>query len=340
MMAWSIPIYNGLYALGNPSRLRTGLFELCRAVNERETALGWVDDGVGFGGNYGQLTRFYKADGTTGVNLTMDDLEKLPCSGVGSYAYVNMCLINGFCANRCHLFTAGESTTPYTKASLEAAIGTTLDNPLRYNEARWWQSVQDALDLLRYPWGFMLNDSSTSPDLGYSNNYSTIAAAWAARYDNTYTFGPGALSAGGWVSWQSFGQWAATVKTSWTDRFKHDYVTYDYPASLYFAPVGSVHATKIIYSAGAYGLAGACDFTIDGTTVSVSAPVSSTEIAVTPFSLVSDSYVTVDFDEPSSSPFDVAGDPFTDHDQRLVALALDSFAKVYWDITAELTDQA
>lgn len=337
-MAWSIPTYAGLYALGSPSNLRIGLFELMRAVNERETALGWVDDGSGFGGINGQLTRFYKADGTTGVNLTMADIEKLPCSGIGSYAYQNMSLINGFCANRCILFTAGATTIPYTQSSLEAAIGTTLDNPLRYNEARWWQSVQDALDLLVYPWGYMNFADSTATLFDYSGNESSIATAWANRHDNTEAVDTGAAP-GGYATWQSFGQWAAGTQVDRTYRFQHDAIEYASTTGL-FEPVGTIHNTLARYTTGAANLDTACDFDIDGNTVSVSAALGLTDIAVEPFTFASDNYITVTFSDPVSSPFTADGDPFTDTAARSVTLNAANDAKVYWDITAELTDQA
>jgi len=54
---------------GSPSAARTAMFELCRAVNEREGAAAQTK------------TEFYKADGSEAADLTSADLALIPCAG-------------------------------------------------------------------------------------------------------------------------------------------------------------------------------------------------------------------------------------------------------------------
>jgi len=181
-MGWSIPTYAGQYALGSPSKLRTGLFELCRAVNEREAALGFTDGDLN---PLGRITKFTKTNGTTAINVSMADILNLPCTGINSYAETNMKLISGRIKSLCPAFTTiSGGTTPYTVSSLETAIGASLDNPTRFNEARWWQACQDALDLLIHPWGYMARTSRSTSGYTYTGSgitHSTVAAAWSNR---------------------------------------------------------------------------------------------------------------------------------------------------------------
>lgn len=340
-MAWSIPTYDGVYALGSPSNYRIAMFELCRAINEREAALGF---GVGIAP---ALTSFRKTDGTLAANLTMDDLLNLPCVGPPQpYAKQNMNAITNWITARCVLFTESSGySAPFTVPSLEAAIGDSIDYPTRVNEARWWQSVQDALDLLIHAWGKMpidanLTTGSSTSNLGSGVSYDTVALAWAAR---GYAAIP-SVAPGGYVfklpSGLS-GTWKCTVGESQRYGFKGDFVEYVGPYSFrVFAPTGTITETILTYSVTARRLASSVDFEVDGHTISASATVPDTDLSVDVFSFNSDNYINVAFENPSASPFEEEDSPFGDTDARTIAISIKSRAKVYFDIASELTDQA
>jgi hypothetical protein len=197
---------------GNPSKARTAMFELCRAVNERQVAMGGVP------------ATFRKGDGTSGVISASEDLAGVKAGGGSSDALHNLKLIRdiilGWVEDEIFLETSGG--TPWTKANLETAIGTDLDaDPIRPQEARYWQAMQDALDLLIYTKHFVEVDSSSgSPTHSFSDtpvsfdNYVYTPGvlderedSWDARTEESGTV-PGGMSANtvGWsesaIQWQ------------------------------------------------------------------------------------------------------------------------------------------
>lgn len=139
-MSWSVPTYSGTYMGGSPNNVRTAMFELCRGVNERQAALSITK------------TQFRKATGTLATDITMSDL--LGMFATGSNAKENLTRIRDAIismANSGKFTTTSGGTTVWTKAAMESALGTDLDaDPLRLQEARYWQAMQDALDLLIY----------------------------------------------------------------------------------------------------------------------------------------------------------------------------------------------
>jgi hypothetical protein len=316
------------------------MFELCRAINEREAALGF--DGVGL-----RLapTKFRKPDGTLASNLSMSDLLNLPCTGPNNYALQNMIGITGWITGRCGLFTQSSGySSIHTQSTLETAIGASLDFPTRVNEARWWQAVQDALDLLIHPWGYMIRDNAFSTGADSENsgtgvNHNTIADAWAALGANTATWtgaSPGAYANPG----TSSGTWRAAVQPSVNINYACDTVRYDGLGITDYTPTGTVISTRAIYSTSTAQLASSVDFEIDGNNVFVSGAVTDAEISVTPLSFTSDTTINVTFGTPISSPFNEETSAFGDSTPREVSLTLSQRAKIYFDIADELTDQA
>jgi hypothetical protein len=82
-MAWTVPTYAGTYMGGTPSNARTAMFELCRAVNERQAALALTK------------TEFFKADGTEAADITLADILNIRAAGVESNAEKNLKRVRG-----------------------------------------------------------------------------------------------------------------------------------------------------------------------------------------------------------------------------------------------------
>jgi hypothetical protein len=141
-MAWSITTYAGTQGTGSPSGWRTAMFELCRAINEREDAMG------GF-----TAQQFYKADGTQARHITMDDLLGMAMVGDDSYFKLNCERIMAWIKTNCDSFTETSGVSDaWTVANLEADVGAFafIDSPLRNTQALFFQQCQDALDRLIY----------------------------------------------------------------------------------------------------------------------------------------------------------------------------------------------
>lgn len=160
-MAWLIDDFQDLRMTGVPSKWTDGMFQLCRAVNERQGACAipkteWNTNGI------------VKSD------LELTDLPGLRISEVGS----------GFCANMENIqsaittmVTAGKFTidsgisTLWTVAALETAIGTSLtDAPESPVDTRFWQAQKDALDLL-------IHCTLTATAQRHASFYGTVQAS-------------------------------------------------------------------------------------------------------------------------------------------------------------------
>lgn len=171
-MAWTISTYAGTRATGQPSNWRTAMFELCRAVNEREAAIAETK------------TTWYKADGTTTADITMADLANIQFTGANNYAIQNLQDIQSAIVSLIGtgLFTTARGgDTVYNLAAVEAAIDTDLQtDPIRANEARFWQAQQDALDLLIY-YKLTIPEGGGPCSTTHSNlasTYGSFQAAW------------------------------------------------------------------------------------------------------------------------------------------------------------------
>lgn len=181
-MGWSIPTYDGIEAHGRPSNLRLAMFELIRGIGERNIALGGTNSFTWWVAAYPDLKQ----------NPTFDELEFLKCTGNktggttanANKAYRNMVLIKERILQMIttgRFVTASGGSTKYTQASMEAAIGTTLDDPESVTEARWWQAMQDALDLMIHAWSELVPDNFVSATGSRSNSNSVLQAAWDDR---------------------------------------------------------------------------------------------------------------------------------------------------------------
>lgn len=143
-MAWTVETFAGRKANGPTSDWRTAMYELCRAVNQRQVAAG-----------FGQTT-FYKANGTQGSFITSDDLLGLKTTKPTSYVETNLKRIQSAIKTMASgadntFMQASGASDPWTVAELETAIGASfLTEPRSAVDAAYWQQLKDALDLLIY----------------------------------------------------------------------------------------------------------------------------------------------------------------------------------------------
>lgn len=166
-MAWTYPAWQDVYAFGVPSALRVGMFEFCRAINERELAMNMTK------------TTFYRTDGTLGSDLAFDDFYAMQITGNGSYFTLNCQRINAAVEALVNTgwFTEESGRSPlWTLASLEEDIGeelTGFPGPTspreNYMVAAWWQAHQDALDRLRFG-KRRLDDRNAAASHNYAKN--------------------------------------------------------------------------------------------------------------------------------------------------------------------------
>lgn len=309
------------------------MFELCRAINEREACLGRA------------LTTFFKADGTLTANPTMDDLFKLPCTGLNSLAQRNMTKITNAISGMCRAFTTTSGgATEYTTASLSAAVGGGLyDNPAKANEAAWWQKKQDALDLLIYAWGQVLAGTPTpvktvSDYLGAGP--TTFSEAYDDRYFQSYSSGSNELHVQVNIRLSPI-KWASSEVSSvdWEYDSRYFY-TRASGGSMVVAPNapsgGTCVKTLLGYSISTDFLAATLSADIDTETISITGDDSGT-LDITPFAVNASNTVPMSWTTPGTHPF-TAPIGF-DEDTRQVTVSIDD-ATMYLDLTSALTDQA
>lgn len=178
---WTIENFAGSYAFGPSGALKIGMFELCRAVNEREYALGLPK------------TLWYKSDDTQSADIEIEDLVGMKLSGTDNRFTTNC---ERIMARIKQLITAGwfcegtGKTEPWTIANMQADIGlsTFMDRPRFACDARFYQQCKEALDRMIHVGTKNFVDLSRSRTLEGGNSdpdtiYSTIPAAWASRYD-------------------------------------------------------------------------------------------------------------------------------------------------------------
>jgi hypothetical protein len=143
-MPWTVNTFSGVNTGGQPSNWRIAMFELCRAVNEREVACG------------GAVTQFRITAGSTVFAPTMEQLELLRFNQAKENliaiqaAIINM--LDGFgLFNNIFFYEDDTFSTKWTVSSMEADIGTDLaSNPVSPQDARFWQAMKDALDRMIY----------------------------------------------------------------------------------------------------------------------------------------------------------------------------------------------
>jgi len=139
-MAWTYPTYANTYAIGTSGSIKYGMFELGRAINERQGYLGITK------------TQWYKADGTQAADIAITDLVGLQIASANYKTNIDR-IYTAIRAMASSFKESGTSLTSYTTGTLETAIGATLSPTLanvNIFQASLFQVAQDALDLLLY----------------------------------------------------------------------------------------------------------------------------------------------------------------------------------------------
>lgn len=190
-MGWAIDTYNGLKTNGPDSNWRLGMFELCRAVNERQGALGTTK------------TVFFRGDGSESSDLSYADFLGLVTTTVdfGNEVFANLQRIQAAIVAMLPLFTVDQGRSDaYTLGTLEAAIGTSLsDDPIRANEARFWQAQRDALDLLIHAWRTVpFGWLNARHDIRQGGAEGTQQAAWDAMLGDPVVINLPSIGVNGW----------------------------------------------------------------------------------------------------------------------------------------------
>jgi hypothetical protein len=189
-MAWSTSTYAGLYAFGPDGVLKVGLFELFRAVNEREGLAGITK------------TEWYIADGSEAADIALADLTGM---FLGANHRTNLqrlyAGIRALCPYFCVTTTA---RTRHSVGSVEGIIGETLTPDIvgqRVMDASLLQVAQDALDVLVIiALAGAVSATGNSSTREFSGSYrsgiadaptgelDTASDAWAARGEYSYSY--------------------------------------------------------------------------------------------------------------------------------------------------------
>ena len=165
-MAWTIPTFSGTEATGIPSGWRAAMFEFCRAVNEREECIPLVK------------TKFRKADGVLGSDLSMDDF--LGMNPAGDYALENWDAIQQWILDHLVYFTTTSGgTTVWTRGALEVDmdIFSFLPAPRSTTDALYLQQCKEAFDRLIY----MKIGIAVTPNFPFSH-YATVVGGDSAYH--------------------------------------------------------------------------------------------------------------------------------------------------------------
>lgn len=337
-MGWTVNTYSGTHAAGDPSNWRTAMFELCRAVNQRESYAGLTK------------TTFYNAVGGLAADRVIGDFEDMRWTVASGYPFLNLTRIQAAILALIatgYFVTIDGGETAYTKSSVEAAVGTDLDsNPIRPQEARFWQAQKDALDLLIYMKrlrGNVGNDWTNSND---ATKYTRISGlqvdeptAWSVMLAASSSTTTGAAAGGGtstgvdilWQTVEAAGSFTSTAHYKWEGVTLKASAALDGLASYYsqakWAVVGVDNTNGTLSSYGV-SIDGAAAETVglSGTTL---IPVSTSDIPLT--------------GERNDISFEVASLPGTNPfsgspDVGLTDIKLQS-AFCYFDLSSGLSDQ-
>lgn len=327
-MAWSIPTYAGVRATGQPSNYRIAMFELCRAINEREAAIGIP------------LSTFAIASGSPVSNPTMAQLENLRAFTSGK---ANLNTIRTKIISMLGYFTvSNEYSSVWTTGSMSTAIGYDLTiAPVKVNQAAYWQAMQDALDRMTYIYGTwkITADSYTAT---HSDIQSTVASAYSDRATNSglpssmppvYSFAAGAQVTGP-------SNWIATILSSatWTVGDANEFKPGDTYASFTINPTGTMSDAVLEYTTQGEKISGTIDCVMDGEAQTIGSGVVTYTKSTSVWTLETPRTITATATIPSSNPFVEESSEF-DFDKRR-GITSPSKMHTYIDISAELTDQA
>lgn len=326
-MAWSIPTYAAHYMGGEPSAARVALFELCRAVNERQGAVGITK------------TQFYKANGTQGSDVASADFAKIKASGTNSLALRNMKRIRDAVvamADSGKFTQASGRSSIMTKAALETIIGADVDaDPIRPQEARFWQAMQDALDALIYAKVETLyaTGDSTQTLSEFIAHDTTRALTW----DEMLTYGditdPAPYSTAGVGFFSSYSgpnynvrRFSKVEDLKFVNTYQGVLQALDYRTGV---SVYSGLTESALFWIGSSSTIDVLDY-VGSSGAEVILPAASLDL-----SLNSTDYVDEEIEIPATNPFGSGG-----IDNRSVSVGWPVYAQFYIDIESLLTDQA
>jgi hypothetical protein len=184
-MAWTHETFAGLRGTGQPSAWRVAMFELCRAVNERQAAHGFTK------------TLWVAADETETADISMDELYLLRITGITNRFELNCTRIMAAIKTMTPFFSESSGiSNAWTVSSLQTAVGlgTFIDTPARAQQALFFQQCKDALDLLIYgrrSLGLNLGAFDfTTRDFYTGGNSTSAQTAWEqVLADTPDTFG-------------------------------------------------------------------------------------------------------------------------------------------------------
>lgn len=330
-MAWTTPTYAGQWAYGANGVLKTALFELCRAVNERQDCLGLTK------------TSFANADGTPGTDLVLGDFTNMFTSGPGSQPFAINCqsIMAAIKALAPHFCPTSGIATPYTVGTLETAVGlgTFLDEPRKANDPLFFQQCQDALDLLIYArrtGSFLILSTLVKERRAQTIVSTDREAVWDNAVGATPT-NPAAASATPYYEY-SLGVDGKYVFCSMMNEFEFVSISMSGAEGVITAAqyTGATSCSSFTYDHGGSMTAyiGSTSFAATvspGDTVTQTLTADETEITMGAISTVK---VTCDL--PATCPLDalsLPGDRAGVHFNPIGWI-------VYFDIAAELTDQA
>jgi len=343
---WSVSNYEGQYAFGASGVLTNAMFELCRAVNERQHALDIV------------VTQFKDKDGNLASDLELDDFVGMFVTGENNHFRYNCTQIMNWIrvavAAGWFMEAPSASSVQWTAASMMTDIGLgsswlssfTPYYPSNVCDYIFYQRCKEALDRMtyvvarnRYNGTGTMTITGSESDTGYAD----FATAWSNRYDFPYpptTSGRDPeLWMGGYFpgSGSPFPQ-VGTMTYLLTPYSKDEYVLGTSSGAIGSSTLtGSIEESyvwagrrqTIFGPTGRYVNFG--DWTVDGTLATI--PSSSlTQFVLHEIgsaSLTSNFSIASVLDEPSGFS---AGTSFGDY-------TILSYVQVYVDISSELSDQ-
>jgi hypothetical protein len=241
--------------------------------------------------------------------------------------------------------TTSLGNTALTKAAVETAIGTDLDaNPIRPQEARYWQAMQDALDLMIYarryrgelvnPAWVGISAARMTWDVYSASGSPPRQTAWTTMLADSPTSVDTGLSSNNFVQ--------ATL-TSGSNAQARDHVSnvgLAAPTSGYFDDVASCYAGASVSALGTIedGTITTIDVDLDGDTHTISLgaipgqvnylPISTTQI---PLAAARDDITLAFIGLPGTVPFSA-------DDANLGVMC--NLAWCHFDLTSILSDQA
>lgn len=331
-MAWTVPTYQNAAAIGEPSNVRTCMFELIRGIRERRTVKGGVH------------ASFYRADGTlSNAAMTMAHLYKIPVSLVNENleliqdAIVDLLEIRASnISDEWGFFEDDTFAAPWTLANLETAIGASLhDNPTRTLEARFWQAQQDALDRLvfiKLVVPDLLNSTGFEAKSGSSG--TSLQGAWDDMIADAPSFTAESLTMGATKSSSSGGS-AGTV-----DNGGYNLDTTGMAGTLVRAayPLRWT-ATNFNYFSGDFAChIGNTAITFPG---SVSLPLAEVDAYLSDIAYGTATIIAASFDSvPATVPFSIPTPGSGTTSSSVVLFVAGVIVALYIDLTTYLTDQA